>query len=286
MSHIFTSSGNDPGPFPLEEQAHSRTAVLRGYWRTAALAATNQVGNGPVFLLRHGLRFIRVLVLLSLWNLVFEGTTSVSGMTLADVLTYALIAEVFAEQLSIRTRLLNHIWEGQIAMKLLAPQSLVGQVAAETAGGWLPGLLLVSLPLLLVSPVLVGVPLPAGGSDAAFFALSLALAVNAGLAIDFIFGALVVAAGQSVWLIEQMRAAFVLLLSGAVVPFALMPLGIGSVLNWTPFASTASTPLRLYTGTGDVLLLVVLQVFWGAVLWVLAYGMWRRYRERLAGYGG
>jgi len=259
---------------------------LRAYWQTAALASTNQIGDGPVYLLRHGLRFIRVLVLLSLWHVVFEGHDSVSGMTLTDVLTYTLIAEVFAEQLSVRTRLLTHIWEGQIAIKLMAPRSLVGQISAETVGGWGPGLLLTSLPLLALSPLVADVPLPADSVALGYFTLSLLLAINVGFAIDFIFGALTVALGQSVWLIEQMRAAFVLLLSGAVLPFALLPLGIGRVLGWTPFGSTASAPLRLYTDTSDALPILGLQVFWGAATWVLAYAMWQHFRERLAGNGG
>ena len=76
------------------------------------------------------------------------------------------------------------------------------------------------------------------------------------------------------------------LLSGAVIPLALMPWGIGGVLGYLPFAALASAPLRIYTGTGDAVSLLALQAGWAAVLWLLAHLMWNANRERLVTHGG
>ena len=52
------------------------------------------------------------------------------------------------------------------------------------------------------------------------------------------------------------------MLSGAVIPLALLPWGLGDVLEWLPFASLAWAPLSIYTGIGDAPRLIALQVFW------------------------
>ena len=91
---------------------------------------------------------------------------------------------------------------------------------------------------------------------------------------------------QNVYAVMQIRSALTALLSGAVIPLALMPWGIGEVLGYLPFASLASAPLRIYTGTGDPAFLIVLQAFWLAVLWPLAHLIWTVNRERLVSHGG
>ncbi len=260
--------------------------VLHRYWKTAAMAATSFTGDSLLFLVDYLLRLIRVAVLLSIWRIVLAGRGPVSGMTLATVLTYTLIAEVFAEQLTPRTRLEEALWEGTIATRLLQPMNVVGQFAAEMWGQWAVNLALFSLPLLLLCPAFGVSPRPAGWGAAALFAVSLLLAMSVGLALEFIFGALVVAMQESVWVVAQVRRAVTLLLSGAVLPLALLPWGLGNVFQWLPFASLASTPLKLYTGTGNPLVLLPLQLAWSVLLWPLAGWMWRRYRERLAGHGG
>jgi ABC-type uncharacterized transport system permease subunit len=116
--------------------------------------------------------------------------------------------------------------------------------------------------------------------------LSLILAISVGLALEFIFGALVVALEQGVWVVSQVRVALTTILSGSLLPLALLPWGLGAVFGWLPFAAMASAPLRIYTGTGDPLPLLLVQAGWSAVLWPLAHWMWQANREKLVGYGG
>ena len=110
------------------------------------------------------------------------------------------------------------------------------------------------MPLLLLAPLLGVGPLPAGAGAAGLFVLSLALAITVGLAIEFIFGgadgaAAAAASGPSARCAARSRRC----LSGALVPLALLPQSVGAVFGWLPFASMASAPLRIYTGTGEPL---------------------------------
>ena len=93
----------------------------RKYWKTAALAATAFLGDSPLFLMDYLLRFLRVAVLLSIWRAILTGRGVTAGMTIGSVLTYTLVAEVFAEQLACRTGLDEAIWEGSIAARFLRP---------------------------------------------------------------------------------------------------------------------------------------------------------------------
>jgi ABC-2 type transport system permease protein len=117
-----------------------------------------------------------------------------------------------------------------------------------------------SIPLLLLAPLLGVDPRAVDPGAGGLLLVSLGLAVAVGLALEF--------------------------LSGALVPLALLPWGLGEVFAWLPFAATASAPLRIYTGTGDALPLLAMQAGWAVALWPLANWLWRANREKLAFHGG
>ena len=259
--------------------------AIRRWVSTAWLAGSGAITESPAFLLDYLLRMLRVAVLLALWRIVL-GSGAQSPVALSSVLSYALLAEVFAEQLHVRTTLSDAFWQGTITQYFLRPMALVAQFAAEMSGGWVVNLALFSLPMLLAAPLFGVSAAPASALAGATFVLSLALAIVVGLAFDFITAALTVALEQPVWLMFWVRQAISVVLSGAVVPLALLPWGLGSWLEWLPFASLAWAPLAIYTGIGDVPRLLALQVFWGLVLWPLAGWLWRANREKVVGFGG
>jgi ABC-2 type transport system permease protein len=260
--------------------------TLKKYWKTAAMSGASYVGDSPLFMLDYLLRFLRVAVLLELWRVILAGKGTVSGMTLEAVLTYTLIAEVFGGQLSPRTDVDRAFWQGEIILRLLQPLGIFGQYTAEMAGKWLFELCAFGLPLLLIAPLLGVSPLPASADAAGLFAVSLALGISVGLALEFVFGALLVIFELPLWALRQVRAAITTLLSGALLPLALLPAGVGAVFAWLPFASMASAPLQLYVGTGDAPRLLALQAGWSVLLWPLARWLWRISRERMVSYGG
>ena len=263
--------------------------ALAAYGKTAAMAATALTGGSLFFLLDYVLRFLRVAVLLAVWRAVLAGRGPDAEMSLPSVLTYTLVGAAFGRQLAARTGLDDLLWSGAITSHLMRPMNLVGQLVAQMAGGWLFGFAFFSSPLLAAAPLLGVNPLPAGAGAAALFCLSLGLAVAVAVALDFIMGALTVAYGWNRWDVERLRAAVSALLSGAVVPLALLPWGLGAVLEWLPFASMAWAPLSIYSGAragAAALRLLALQVGWALALAVLAHRLWRANRQKVVIYGG
>ena len=206
--------------------------ILHKYWKTSAMEAASRLSDGQAYFLgMYLLRFLRVVVLLSVWRVILAGRDVTSGMTVDAVLTYTLIAEVFRDQLDCRTNLEGARKEGSIATRYLRPMGVFAQFAAEMFGGWGVNCCLFAAPLLLLSPLLGVNAFPADGPAAAGFALSLGLAVSVGLALEFIFTALMVYLEHSVYAMNQIRNAVSVLLSGAILPLALLPWGIGEALG-------------------------------------------------------
>lgn len=259
---------------------------LHKYAQTAKRAALSYVTEGPLFLFYFSLRFIRVALLLSLWRIIFAGQETVDGTSLPTLLTYVLMAEVFADQFLVETTIVNTMWEGTIVTRLLQPLPVVGIFTAEMVGQWSIGLALVSLPLFLLAPLWGVNPLPASPAAGFCFLLSLLLAIVLGIAVDFLFGSLTIALNINVWILDRFRAAVGVLLSGAFLPLALMPWGLGKIFAWLPFASMASAPLQIYTGQGNPVLLLLVQALWCLILWPLARWAWRKNQEKLMSYGG
>jgi len=250
------------------------------------MSAAAIIGDSALFLIDYLLRFMRVALLLAIWRTVFAGRQEVSGLPLAAVLTYTLIAEAFAEPLSAYSGLTDAYWDGTITARLMRPLNLFGQFAAESGGQWAFNFLLFSAPLLICAPLFGVNPLPASPVSAVLFLISLGMATSVGLAIDYISGGVAVGLGLSPFIIERTRRAIGGLLSGAIIPFALLPWGLGNVLAWTPFASLGSAPLQIYIRKGDPIRLIGLQVFWAALLWPLASHIWKSMREKMVSYGG
>jgi ABC-2 type transport system permease protein len=245
------------------------------------------VAEGPLFLVDYALRLFRVLVLLSLWRAILGGPQQPGAMPLEAVLTYTLISEVFAEQLAVRTTIATMFWEGTIVLRFLRPMGLIRQFASEMGGLWLVHFILFSVPLLVLVPPLVGVdPRPVSLTAGALFAVSLALAILVGLAMELLFAAITVAFEQPVWLVNYIRVAIATLLSGSLLPLAYYPWGIGEIFSWLPFASMAWAPLAIFTGAGDPLRLLLVQLAWVVVLWPAATRFWNANREKVVGYGG
>ena len=259
----------------------------RYYAMLARLCATQAFDGGAFYVLSsYALRLLKLAVLLLIWRTVFTGGADTAGMTLAQVMAYSLLSSVFSDQLSIVTPASMSFWEGSIVNRYLRPLAVLPQIIAETVGRWLPALVLCAAPTVLLALV-VGVPvLPASALRGVLFVPSMLLSVSLGFAMDFLFTALAVRIKDASWLAHSIRNAIVNLFSGAVIPFVLLPWGIGTVLEVLPFGSVAGAPLSIYVGMPGAGRLLALQMLWNAVLWPLALLAFHKSTERMVSFGG
>lgn len=280
----MTHPQNPPAPHRRPRTA-SRT--LRALVETGHLCATQAFSGGILNVLGTWiLRAVSTIVLLHVWRSMLAEGAGTEGLGASEVLTYVLLSAILSEQLNVVSPASMSFWEGTLANRYTRPLSVVAQLVAETMGRWIPHLLFFSLPMLAVAPLLGVRILPASPAAGLSFVLGLALAICLGFALDLVFASLALYIKNAGWMALMIRNAFFTLFSGALIPFRLLPWGLGDVLELLPFGSLASAPLSLFIGSGDPIRPLLLQVFWNLLLWPFALWLWHRSEERMVAYGG
>ena len=252
------------------------------YFATARLSALEKTNGGLIYIFPDILiKVITLIPLVFLWRAVMTSGVVV-GMSLSQMLTYTYTSALLADMLVVKTAASGWLSEGILLRLYSRPLPVVGQLAAQTIGGWIPTLLFFSLPMTVMAP-LFGIKLiPAS----VFFPLSLLLCISLGFAVDLLFSCLSMKLRSMNWLISRMRMAITTIFSGTLIPIMLLPFGMAQIMKYQPFASLGGAALSVFTGTADVGETLLLQIIWNAVLWPAALLVWKKSQERMVSYGG
>lgn len=228
------------------------------------------------------LRLVRLLVMLMVWRALFLQGADLEGMSLQQMLLYTLLSSALEPLLDVRTPASSWLHEGAIVSLYQRPMGIFSQLAAQTMGGWVMPLILFGLPVVLCAPLLgVALAPPSGWA-----LLSLALSVSQGFAVDFLFACLIIRVKNMTWTVQSLRQALTALLTGALIPFSVLPWNLGSLLAYSPLGTLAGAPLSLFCGLDAASRVIPAQLIWNATLWPLALWGFRRSRERMVSYGG
>ena len=252
------------------------------YIKTASMSAQNKMLGGIYYLLPDAvLRAVCLVPLLMLWRTLM-GSGVRTGMELSQMLTYTYVSALLCDILVIESPLTNWYYDGAMISIFQRPMSIFGHVAAQTLGKAVPGLLLFSVPMALLSPLFGVSLLPA----TPWVFVSILLCVSLGFAVEFLFACLTIRMVNGTWLVYVLRRAIMSLFAGNVIPFAVMPWGIGGVLSLLPLGSLAGAPLALYAGLDSSAPVLIRQVLWNLLLWPAAILLFRKSQERMVSYGG
>ena len=255
---------------------------MHKYIKTAHLSALERTNGGLVYLLPDLVIKVCILIpLIFLWRTVLS-SGPVAGMSLEQMLVYAYVSALLADMLVVKTAASGWLSEGVLLKLYGRPMPVFSQLAAQTAGGWAPTLLLFSLPMAAVAP-LFGISLVPASP---LFAVSLLLCVTLGFAVDFMFACLSIKLRNMSWLIGRIRMAIVSLFSGTVIPIRLLPFGLSEAMKYQPFACLGGAPLSILTGSADAGEVLLLQVLWNLTIWPLALLIFQKSQEGMVSYGG
>ena len=258
--------------------------LLPKHVKTAAMTSQGLTNGGVIYLIpRFLLRVIYLVPLLLLWRSLMSGGVEV-GMSLHQMLAYTFLGVVFSQLLVVHTPASDWLYEGLIISLYQRPLGILSHLAAQTVGGWIPELVFFTLPMLLASP-LFGVNLYQSYASL-WFVPSLLLCISLGFAIDFIFACLIIRLKNVSWVVYALRQAVIALLSGSVIPFAILPFGLGRVFQYLPMGSLAGAPLAIFTGLADVPLTLAVQVMWNIILWPLTLIIFKKSQEWMVSHGG
>jgi ABC-2 type transport system permease protein len=256
---------------------------MSGIIATIQMSATGKLNGGIVALFTgYLLKIIYLLPLVFLWQSLAYGGADLGGFTLGQLLTYTCMASILGSQLNVQSGAITWHYEGQILDLYRRPQTIFGQLIITTVGSWLPELMLFSLPLVLIVPFFGVNIIPA----TAWFFPCLFLSISLGFAIDFLFSCFIIRMNNAYWIAHVLRTAIIMLLSGAIIPFDLLPWNMGNIFKLLPFGSMAGAPLAVFTGMAKFSDVVFLQIFWNIILWPLAALAFAGSREKMVSYGG
>ena len=108
------------------------------YLKTAQMACLERTNGGVLYLMPE--MFIKICTLIPLiylWKTVMASGADV-GMTMEQMLTYAYVGTLLSDMMVVKTKATGWLSEG-VLMKLYGrPLTVLGQLIAQTAGGWLP----------------------------------------------------------------------------------------------------------------------------------------------------
>lgn len=227
---------------------------------------------------------------IAVWSAAFAGAASVDGVTLPEMITYAILAGtvLYWNVERVIKQVGEDVRTGDVTIYLVKPVHYPGYVLTTHFGHYLFEQTVTTIPVALVIGVAVGLLPPAspfhGAMFFAYWAMSwlmlFTLATMCGLLAFWLMTAFALE-----WLLKGIMA----LASGAIVPLWFMPPALAAICSYLPFAWVSYYPSAVYLGKLDVAATwthLGIGLLWLAILGGFTGWLWSQARHRLVVQGG
>jgi ABC-2 type transport system permease protein len=247
------------------------------------------------FLFRSVFSLIPLMATIYLWRAVYsgkQGDPNVAGYSLAGMISYYLLVTI-ADALTAVTeddwQIAGDIREGAINQFLLKPIDYLTYRLCLFASGRMIYVAVAAIPVTLFivfqRQYWVG---PQDGLTLGLFIVSLALTALLQFFISYTMALL------AFWLLEISTFIFIVfafeyIAGGHMFPLDILPKGVATVLNFTPFPYQLFFPVSLYLGrvTGVAMWQGLgIQLFWVLFFYLVARWTWRRGIRKYTAFGG
>lgn len=236
-------------------------------------------------------KLVQVFARVSIWFAVYSGITAVDGVTISDMVTYAMLGGVVLGATRY-DRLIRQIGTalktGDVSVWLLKPVHYPLYLLAVEAGMSAYTFLVAVVPTVIIVALVYGMIPPASPFHGAMFVAYGLL----GFFIHFLFAALfglltfwLMTAFSLEWLLQSLIS----LLSGLIVPFWFFPEPFAAFARLQPLAWMVYYPSAVWLGqleAGDVLLYFGIGLGWAALLTLAVTWLWSRASSRITVQGG
>ena len=266
-------------------------AEPRPKYLSIALTAFQQAITYRITTLTNiALTFIWVFILYYLWKAAFTEEATIQGFTWDDMRTYVVIAYGLNALIGwrISANMMMTIRTGDILRDLTRPLNYCStQLSMATGGAMVEGILSLGL-TLVVGLVFIGIKPPDSPTAAALFGVAVVLGFFTKALVVFCVSLLTFWTLNGVG-IAWSREAVITILSGTIIPLAMMPGWLRVIADVSPLRGVVSTPLMIYLGqaTGlEALGLLALSVAWLVAMWFFANWAWRAAFNRVEIQGG
>jgi ABC-2 type transport system permease protein len=224
--------------------------------------------------------FLWIGILFSFWSSAYAGRAEIAGYTHRDMRTYILLAYAINALVGWRvgSGMMARIRTGEIVIDMVRPLNYRTTTLASAAGfGVVEGLVSFGIAIGL-GLVVFDIRPPDGALAAALFGISVLIGFVTKVLVIFLISLLTFWTLQGVGLMWAQQSV-IAILSGTLVPLALLPGWIRVVAEVLPLRGIVATPVSIYLGTADgwsLAGLMALQVCWLAALWWVTDKAWLR----------
>lgn len=234
--------------------------------------------------------FLWIGILFSFWDSAYEGRDRIADYSLSDMRTYILLAYAINALVGwyVGRAMMNRIRTGEIAIDMIRPLNYrTTQLANAVGNGLVEGAISFGI-AIGVGLLFFDIEPPHDALAAVLFVPSVVLGFVTKVLVIFLISLLAFWTLQGVGLMWAQQAV-ISILSGTLVPLALLPGWIRAIAEILPLRGIVATPVSIYLGTATgfaVLGLIALQVAWLVLLWLLTDKAWLRAFRAVETQGG
>lgn len=204
-----------------------------------------------------------------IYTALFANAAQVGGLTLADTITYTILAQSLLMAMSAfgNRELSEAIVKGTIAVDLARPLDFYLYWASLDLGRAVYYLIFRGLPTFVIGALLFGVKWPPSFGVFLLFLLTVALGMVVSFAFRFITNCLAFWTTDARGLL-YLTNTFIMFFSGFIVPLNFFPPQLQAVANALPFRALAQLPINVYLG--KVTLAAWLPTIANELIWLVA----------------
>lgn len=236
-------------------------------------------------------KLVQVFARVAIWLAAYAGMTAVDGISIQDMVTYALLGGVVMGATR-HDRLVrqvgNALKTGDVAVWLLKPVHYPLYLLAVEAGMSAYTFLLAVVPTIVIVALVYGMLPPASPFHAAMFVAFCGLSFTIHFLVAALFGVLAFWL-MTIFSLEWLLQSLIVLLSGLLVPFWFFPEPFGTIASHQPMAWLVYYPSAVWLGRLDALETTAYFAFglgWAGLLAFALALLWRRASSRITVQGG
>lgn len=207
------------------------------------------------------------------WIAAYKDVDFVFDVNKKNMLTYTTISILMSNMLSIGIQytILEDIRSGNISFSLLRPANTFLLYFSKDIGELFVSIFQKNIPLLLISCVFFGLPLPASSFHFIFFLFSFVCSFLINWLLAALMGLLAFKT-LSIGPLMAVKGNLLKLLSGSIVPLWFFPNTFQKVLEFLPFVSIYQFPLGIYIGKYSIsesIYKIIFQILWTVALYIV-----------------
>lgn len=236
-------------------------------------------------------KLVQVFARVAIWLAVYAGVSAVDGISIQDMITYALLGGVVMGATRY-DRIIRHVGTalktGDVAVWLLKPVQYPLYLFAIELGATAYGVLMAVVPTIVIVALVYGMLPPASLFHFVMFVAFCGLSFIIHFLCATIFGVLAFWL-MTIFSLEWLMQSLMALLSGLLIPFWFFPEPFGSIAAHQPLAWLVYYPSAVWLGrldTGQTLLYFALGLAWAGLLALILLLLWRRAATRITVQGG